>query len=276
MDVRRSCSTTVMFWDAAQTVSSTVRWFFVDDSTPFCPFPHRFSSEIWDGTHWGNPGAGEDPLSTQPYDKGAPPAPIEPIILPGDLPCGPPEWFREGAPSDAPPEVWANGIPACCHGAFRVGACSCSRVRFQGAIIPTSCGACTSNPEQWTLTVSDIVNAGCANCHAADGAGFLLTNIPAGAPNPGGEISNGCYWDTVPLPDLACGGGTTGPYYFELQFSSSDFFWHLYLRAGLEIIGDWGTIDSVSFNCLGPNSFGPPTWVASTCLSSAHVTLNPA
>jgi hypothetical protein len=98
-----------MWWDAAQTIGSFVRWYFVDGA-PFLPFPHGFTSENWDPVHWGNPDFGEAWDRLQPYDKGAPPSPA-PF---GVKYCGPVEWWQEGAPSDAAPLVWSGGIPVCC------------------------------------------------------------------------------------------------------------------------------------------------------------------
>jgi hypothetical protein len=98
-----------MWWDDAQTVGSYVRWYFVDGND-FIPFPHRYCSEIWDRVHWFNDQAGEADDLPQPYDKGAPPVPAPP----GVHVCGPEEWWRDGAPSDAPPLAIAAGVQPCC------------------------------------------------------------------------------------------------------------------------------------------------------------------
>ena len=265
-----------MFWDAEQTVSSTVRWYFVDDSTPFCPFPHRFSSEIWDQVHWGNDGAGEDPNSLQPYDKGALPTPFEPAILPGDVPCGPPQWWSQGAPSDAPPEPWFNGLPACCHARYRFYGCSCSAASWTVGTPVPSCGACALSPGVWLLSISDVVNAGCANCATLNGAGIRLVNIPAGQPNQGGEISNGCYWDSQLLPAPCSSGPFAGLQpYWEIQYSTFDLSWHLFLRVGIEMVAQWSSISVFTWNCFAANTFTTPTWLSGMCSSTAAVTVTP-
>lgn len=98
-----------MWWDAAQTIGSTVRWFFVDESD-FLPFPHAYSSEIWDPVHWINPGIGEAWNLNQDYTNGHLPDPV-----PSDANyCGPPDWWLNGCPSDAPPLEWVDGLPECC------------------------------------------------------------------------------------------------------------------------------------------------------------------
>lgn len=97
MDLLRSCKRKWMWWDEGQTRGSWVRWYFVDGAKPL-PFPHRFSSEWWDEVHWYNGGAGEDDATEYVYDKGAPPHPRPP----GIRPCGPADWWANGAPSNAP------------------------------------------------------------------------------------------------------------------------------------------------------------------------------
>jgi hypothetical protein len=170
MDVRRSCSKAFMFWDAAQTRGSRVRWFFVDGA-PFFPGPHQFTSEIWDQVHWGNPGPGETDKLPQPYDRGAPPSPFFPAPpKEGDALCAPLEWFRDGAPSDAPPLKWLNYVPACCTPAVTLNGCSCARKahdRFKGC----SCAV-------GSLTIISPIFKSVAGCSCADQGGVATLCCP--------------------------------------------------------------------------------------------------
>jgi hypothetical protein len=276
MDIGRSAADAVMFWDASQTVSSHVRWFIVDDSTPFLPFPHCFSREIWDMVHWFNDQAGEDAGSPQPWANGHAPGPFRPRPLDGSPPCGPPEWFLDGAPSDAPALSWQNGMPVCCkHAAIEASGCSCSKGYKPSGLIPVTCGGCTLAPATWLLSVAGIANAGCGNCPAADALDLPLVYIPAGMPDNAGEISNGCYWQSALLPAVCSARPFGGVQVFwELQFSYVDFNWHLYLRAGLTQLAHY-SLSVAAFHCTSGNTFTGPTWIAGTCSGGAFADIAP-
>lgn len=265
-----------MWWDAAQTIGSHVRWYFVDDA-PFAPFPHVFSSENWDMVHWFDDGAGEADDQTQPYDKGAPPTPFAPVVQPGDVPCGPPDWWLNGAPSDAPPEVWLNGIPECCHAKYVAVGCSCGAVYVQEQPGPTLCGSCYFQPTEWLLTITDVANDVCTGCAGLNGTNIILYNVPSGDLNPGGEISNGCYWDSVLLPAPCSSGPFAGlQAYWELKFDTGGtFLWYLRLRMGLTMNGVFQPITTTAWNCVRPNVAMTPTWDGLTCISHMSVTLTP-
>jgi hypothetical protein len=114
MDVIRSARQQLVYWDAAKTLSSMVKWYFVPDDRPFFHGENRFTCEIWDPVHWYAGGAGFDELSPPlPYNGKAPgPYPG----LPGKF-CGKKSWFADGCPSDAPPlPRRPDGLPACCFG----------------------------------------------------------------------------------------------------------------------------------------------------------------
>lgn len=144
-----------MWWDAAQTVGSFVRWYFADDA-PFIPFPHQYTREIYDEVHWFNGGPGEADNRLQPYDKGAPPAPFYGAAKKGTRPCGPELWWQNGAPADAAPLTWLNGVPICCPAGVSVRGCSCGTGRFPVVNVP-----CCTNPFPLTLYVRNTNPIGC-------------------------------------------------------------------------------------------------------------------
>lgn len=99
-----------MFFDAAQTIRAKVRYYFALPTAKPLPFPSRFVSQHWDTVHWKTVGPGEDVSVNTSYDKGKPPA-----KLTGDHWCGPVDWWRNGAPSNAPPLVRnIFGVAECC------------------------------------------------------------------------------------------------------------------------------------------------------------------
>lgn len=262
MDVRRSCAKSVMFWDDAQTVSSTVRWYFTDE--PFLPFPHRFSSEIWDETHWVNPGAGETDKLPQTYDKGALPSPVAPV--PRGAPCGPPEWFANGAPSNAPPLEWLNGIPSCCGAKIlNVGG-----IHFGAppATVP-GCAQCALGAKaRWTLTgPTPFLNDSCDECSVLDAFPFTLSYVPALSPGNDGTISNGCFWESLVLPQVSTHPPfDIGPCFWRLWFDSFvTSQWFIEFHVGLTVILQWAPINAGSFACLGPNTFTPPVTSVLCC-----------
>jgi hypothetical protein len=114
-----------MWFDDDQTVGNWVLWYRAAPGAEKLPGPCRFTSEAYDNVHWSNPGAGEDSSIPPTYYKGQ-----NPYGLTGKTgPCGPLDWFAEGAPSDAPalPRN-AQGVPTCCVTSLDFELCSCSSV----------------------------------------------------------------------------------------------------------------------------------------------------
>jgi hypothetical protein len=112
VDVLRHGYKHKMYWDAAKTMSSDVIWYKAPDGAKAFPGISTFGSEIYDGVHWWNPGAGEDDASKSSWYNSAIPGPFK-----GQHFCGDPEWWQDGCPTDAPLiPVNSAGLPACCFG----------------------------------------------------------------------------------------------------------------------------------------------------------------
>jgi hypothetical protein len=118
-DMLRSCYTSFMWFDAAQTVGQAVQWYWCPDGALPLDVPNSFTSQVWDEVHWYNPAAGEDAFVPKVYSKGMLPGPF---TGKGGV-CGQLDWFAEGSPPDAPPlPRTTGGLPSCCFGGDLAGA----------------------------------------------------------------------------------------------------------------------------------------------------------
>lgn len=141
-----------MWFDNARTLGAEVQWYFVPDTTPFYPGPNLFVSETWDDVHWYCDGAGEADqgypgLTARGYARwsnGRAPG------VPKLVPCGKPEWFATGVPSNQPRlTVNMEGLPVCCFGGTSVyQSCSCSSavVFNPGPLESCSCSNPVASP----------------------------------------------------------------------------------------------------------------------------------
>jgi hypothetical protein len=108
----RSCYETDMRFVAGDPRSIRVRWYFVDELTPFLPFETAFYSHNWDSDPKGwNDELGEVVGATRTYADGAPEG-----NAPGLVVCGTADQFANGLPSypATPIPTGGLGTPLCC------------------------------------------------------------------------------------------------------------------------------------------------------------------
>lgn len=101
------------------TKTATVVWSFVDEATPFIPYPTVFNSRTWDDDFWRGTDRGEVPGATRAYYKGTPLGLYPPVAVP----CGTADQFLNGQayPPVTPVPTDPNGSPLCCGGALSAG-----------------------------------------------------------------------------------------------------------------------------------------------------------
>lgn len=113
VDLARSCYSTQMQFYDDPTQLCTVDWYFVDEETPFIPYPTPFHSRIWDNDIVGYQGIGEVYGAPRVYSKGFP---IASVTGQGP-PCGTADQWLNGqpAPPVVPVPVDVFGTPLCCN-----------------------------------------------------------------------------------------------------------------------------------------------------------------
>lgn len=269
MDVLRVCKTHKVFWDAARTRSSTIIWYRVPDTTPFFPGPHCFSSETYDTCHWFNPGAGEDYETGPTWYDGSPPASFSATSF-----CGEPEWFADGAPSNAPPLPRdAAGLPACCATVSTSGPAGSAGSQpvfpLPSGVGPpetVNCGGCTVMPSVWIVEpLGHWTNGYCFACQRLIGGHFPIYYFPKGSQSPLGT-SGGCFW-LGPIAQIPCElpnvPTLTGAVWWMLAQQEGD--WALSLLSNLASPLLQGVIAQKDFACLGVNDFPITIPPASSC-----------
>jgi hypothetical protein len=115
VDWLRSCyRTRANFGPDFQSVE--IKWYFVDNRTPFLPFPNVFTSLNWTdrGENVEPTNRGEIWAALRPYYAGS-----KVGDGPGLVPCGPPDWWINGVPAGTPAAILdAAGTPLCCFPTF--------------------------------------------------------------------------------------------------------------------------------------------------------------
>jgi hypothetical protein len=111
MDLGRACYSTNMQFDEAGLLVRGIKWFEAAPGAGYFPVQHLFGQ----GREWAEHqleelGPGERWDSPHVYSKGA----TVPFLSGSGAFCGPQSWWEDGVPSDAPPVVITDGIPACC------------------------------------------------------------------------------------------------------------------------------------------------------------------
>lgn len=150
--------------------------------------------------------------------------------------------------------------------------------RTDGCFVPGvqfNCGNCSVEPASWTLTLgSDYANNGCSNCTLLNHGPFTLDYLPVGQPTHGVELSNGCYWQSNVLGAI-CLPGTQA--FWQLRYLTGiTLAWDLQLVVSASVLLQFTPIPFGDFNCLGPNTFMNPQWLASTCSSASSATITRA
>lgn len=150
----------------------------------------------------------------------------------------------------------------------RAGGC------YETGIVFT-CGACTIEPAAWNLALgNDYANNGCSNCTLLNASPIRLNYVPPGQPTHGVEISNGCYWQSDVI-GAVCAPGSQA--YWQLRYLTGiTFTWELQLVVAATALLSFTPISTGAFNCLGPNTFTSPTWLAGTCTSASSATITRA
>lgn len=110
VDMLRSCySTKMRFFSDHPEIESSVDWYFVDQTTPFLPFPTVFNSANWRNDKSLEPLLGEVTGASRPWRNGLPPG-----LYTGNHFCGTAQQFRDGIPAPVPIDRLTNGQPVCC------------------------------------------------------------------------------------------------------------------------------------------------------------------
>lgn len=138
-----------------------------------------------------------------------------------------------------------------------------------------NCGACTVEPASWSLALgNDFANNGCSNCTILNNSPVILNYVPAGQMTHGVEVSNGCYWQSD-IVGAVCAPGSQA--YWQLRYLTGiTFSWELQLVVAATTLLAFTPIASGAFNCLGPNTFTNPQWLAGTCTSASSATITRA
>lgn len=278
MDVVRSCYEVDFRFFKEDDSTTRVRWFFCDKDAQFFPGLHVFGSRNWDHDDFDYSGIGEQFPGNRTYSKGKNLCGVK-----GENFFGNKSFFETGVSGTAADYSIVTTLPnGCCPFCFPLGGgvvVGGQAVVTSGKTVTTGCGSCTDQPIAWRLDLpGDVVNNGCNACNLANGSPVFLYWIPAGSPDPAGEISNGCYWAS-PTVGIACPNqpGRAVQAFWELKFDTGGTFqWFLWFRMGLETAGVFQPISQIGFNCNGLNTFVNPTWDANSCLSALSANLRPA
>lgn len=113
MDLLRSCYRAPMRFFSESDQETTVQWYFVDQGTPFVPYPNSFVSCNWDTDPKGRLVIGDQADLGRTWVNGARPPGIP---NPPARPCGTAEQWLNGdaQPPAVPVPLSPEGVPLCC------------------------------------------------------------------------------------------------------------------------------------------------------------------